>query len=307
MKSATTVSNINDPVISSTCSKRKEEKQKRRVAKMDIKEARIKEKIDITEARTKEMIRCVEEGAAPMVSLDSYMELQTLHQGIIGVVRNLTMKLAEAKKDIRKYKTLIKSYDNKQRRPPAIEEENPRDVVEEASYHKKLKAELAEAKTRNTELEDRIQTLGALDVELAEAKTRNSELEDRVQTLGGLDVELAESKTRNTELEDRVQTLEQRLVAKEENTEDEEDIMSDDNDSVEDENDPWIIKFRQLRRYRCLNGNCKVPFKYDKNPQLGRWVDHQKRFYNHVKTGKKGPKNSVKKRPKSLIVSTFIG
>ena len=80
------------------------------------------------------------------------------------------------------------------------------------------------------------------------------------QTLGALDVKLAEAKTRNTELEDHVTSMEQLLATKEENTEDEEDIMSDDDDSAEDENYLCIIKFRQLRQYQCLHGDCKVPY-----------------------------------------------
>ena len=113
------------------------------------------------------------------------------------------------------------------------------------------------------------------------------ELQKLYQNLEGsyqkLEMELAEYKS-------LVASLEQRLATKEANGEDEDEMNEDDDDddSVEDENDPWIIKFRELRQYRSSNGDCKVPLKYDKNPQLGAWVNNQKTGYKNAKTGKKG-------------------
>lgn len=67
-----------------------------------------------------------------------------------------------------------------------------------------------------------------------------------------------------------------------------EETESDDEESVAD--NPWSVMFRQLRDYRILHGDCKVPFKCEANPKLGKWVDKQKQLYRNVKVGKSGAK-----------------
>jgi Helicase associated domain len=68
------------------------------------------------------------------------------------------------------------------------------------------------------------------------------------------------------------------------------DLDDDDDDdgiSMEDPENPWNIKFKELRAYRIINGDCKVS---EKGPQakLGKWIFVQKGAYKNLKQGKKG-------------------
>jgi hypothetical protein len=38
----------------------------------------------------------------------------------------------------------------------------------------------------------------------------------------------------------------------------------------------WEEMFTALIEYKQIHGNCKVPNQYEKNPQLGQWVQHQR-------------------------------
>jgi hypothetical protein len=38
----------------------------------------------------------------------------------------------------------------------------------------------------------------------------------------------------------------------------------------------WDFRFQQLADYKRVYGNCDVPFRYESNPQLGRWVSKQR-------------------------------
>ncbi|KAL3905948.1 MAG: hypothetical protein SGILL_009472 [Bacillariaceae sp.] len=62
--------------------------------------------------------------------------------------------------------------------------------------------------------------------------------------------------------------------------------LSDDETNI-DLADPFNQKFVLLRAFRIREGHCKVP---QKDPQIGQWVNNQKRAYKNVKTGKKGLK-----------------
>ena len=69
----------------------------------------------------------------------------------------------------------------------------------------------------------------------------------------------------------------------------------DDDDSVVDPSNPWAVKFKELREYRAINGDCKVPMKYALNPKLGIWVHNQKLNYANTKMGRNGTKISQDK------------
>ncbi|KAL3907782.1 MAG: hypothetical protein SGILL_008732, partial [Bacillariaceae sp.] len=60
----------------------------------------------------------------------------------------------------------------------------------------------------------------------------------------------------------------------------------DDDDSVADPSDTRMVMFKQLREYRILNGDCKVPQRYAANPKLGIWVKDQKANYRKGKLTK---------------------
>jgi len=43
---------------------------------------------------------------------------------------------------------------------------------------------------------------------------------------------------------------------------------------------PWESMFQLLKEYKAQHGNTLVPRRYDKNPQLGKWVDIQRWRYS---------------------------
>uniref|UniRef100_A0A6U2PM57 Helicase-associated domain-containing protein n=1 Tax=Leptocylindrus danicus TaxID=163516 RepID=A0A6U2PM57_9STRA len=60
----------------------------------------------------------------------------------------------------------------------------------------------------------------------------------------------------------------------------------------------WLKKFQELKAYKDKFGDCLVPQKYDANPQLGEWVNRQRKHYQQMKNGKYSPMN--KERIKKL-------
>ena len=47
----------------------------------------------------------------------------------------------------------------------------------------------------------------------------------------------------------------------------------------------WEKRFNELKDYRKKNGNCNVPFHYQDNKQLGRWVNKQRTHYKKFQKG----------------------
>lgn len=90
----------------------------------------------------------------------------------------------------------------------------------------------------------------------------------------------------NEQLKKRIKELEEQLSAAD--AADEEEDVSDDEDSVVDPSDKWRQSFEQLREYRIINGDCKVPRNYDMNKKLGIWVKNQKKLYSNLKTNRGG-------------------
>ena len=45
----------------------------------------------------------------------------------------------------------------------------------------------------------------------------------------------------------------------------------------------WDVRFEELCLYRQSTGNCLVPMRYANNPQLGRWVEVQRKEYKKFK------------------------
>jgi hypothetical protein len=82
---------------------------------------------------------------------------------------------------------------------------------------------------------------------------------------------LVDTEERAKTAEARVKELEEKLKSTEENEEEEEE--EDDEESSLDGNDPWNIKFQELREYRILNSDCKVP---QQEEGLGKWVQNQR-------------------------------
>ena len=83
-----------------------------------------------------------------------------------------------------------------------------------------------------------------------------------------------------------------------------EEEFSDDED--DGKTDPWSMKFKELRQYRMVHGNCKVPEK-GSLPKLGQWVTNQKRAYNNLKQNKKGLKISPDRILKLESLDMFWG
>ena len=71
--------------------------------------------------------------------------------------------------------------------------------------------------------------------------------------------------------------------------------MDFNEETVVDDSEAWKAKFRELREYRIINGDCNVPRKH----KLGIWVKDMKAFYK----GKKGKKLS----PERIALLESIG
>ena len=41
-------------------------------------------------------------------------------------------------------------------------------------------------------------------------------------------------------------------------------------------NRAWKTRYDELVQYKALRGDCKVPYNWSENPQLGRWVSQQR-------------------------------
>lgn len=57
--------------------------------------------------------------------------------------------------------------------------------------------------------------------------------------------------------------------------------------------DSWLQRYEELKVYKRACGNCLVPQRYKKNPQLGRWVNNQR--------------NRKKKLPQEKILLDSLG
>ena len=69
--------------------------------------------------------------------------------------------------------------------------------------------------------------------------------------------------------------------------ESDDDLSDVEETSIDNVSDPheksWLIMFQELRDYRIVNGDCKVPYGWKQNPKLGNWVNNQKRNYKQKK------------------------
>mmetsp|Transcript_19020 Transcript_19020/g.55214 ORF Transcript_19020/g.55214 Transcript_19020/m.55214 type:complete len:208 (-) Transcript_19020:101-724(-) len=53
----------------------------------------------------------------------------------------------------------------------------------------------------------------------------------------------------------------------------------------------WSIRFEELKTFKEKHGDCLVPQRYPPNPQLGTWVNTQRRHYRLMKDGKHSSMN----------------
>jgi hypothetical protein len=159
-------------------------------------------------------------------------------------------------------------------------------VVSLEAYIKKLQIENTEVKAENVEL-----------------KAENAEVKTEIAEINAKNVE---GEAKNAELKALVETLKQRH-SNQEQEDDDDDLMSDDDDSTEDVGSPWNIKYKQLRQYRMVKGDCQVSKGYKQNPKLGTWVHNQRSHYGNVQTGKKGQKITQERIEKLDSIGFFWG
>ncbi len=55
----------------------------------------------------------------------------------------------------------------------------------------------------------------------------------------------------------------------------------------------WLTMFSKLKRYKAEHKHCRVPSKYEKNPELGRWVEVQRLEEKKLTDWKKDHLNSL--------------
>ena len=143
----------------------------------------------------------------------------------------------------------------------------------------------------------------APDLEIDFVKDLSSTEEQLKKELVEAKQKLAEAEGRAKRAEALVKSMKARMEESEENDDDEDD---DGEVTDDDTSDPWIRKYKELREYRVINGDCKVPEKGN-YPQLGQWVTNQKRAYGNSKQGKKGTKLSQEKINKMDRLGMFWG
>lgn len=49
----------------------------------------------------------------------------------------------------------------------------------------------------------------------------------------------------------------------------------------------WDVRFEELQEYKKIKGNCLVPMRYAENPQLGRWIEVQRKEWKKVQNNEK--------------------
>ena len=202
-------------------------------------------------------------------------------------------KLAEANEKIMIAEARAKQeMEEKSRNVVGIktEEGNVSDDGAAVSGDKELKneilgKELVETKKKLKEAEDRANR--------AEARANRAEDQGKNafqgQALGETKKKLEEADDRAKRAEDQVKKLKlaiEDLKAKKNVPSqaggDEDEEISDDDDSVGKHCDPWTAKFKELREYRMINGNCNVS-KDGNNSKLGIWVMNQRAKYRDKK------------------------
>jgi hypothetical protein len=118
---------------------------------------------------------------------------------------------------------------------------------------------------------------------LAEAQELVRSLQDKFSTT---DAENKSLKADNKSLEGKLSKIEALVKTLQEKDQPIDENNDGDDDSVLDPSNPWAVKFKELREYRAINGDCKVPMKYTLNPQLGTWVNNKKLKYANTKMGR---------------------
>ena len=66
----------------------------------------------------------------------------------------------------------------------------------------------------------------------------------------------------------------------------------------------WNKLLGELKEYKKEHGHCLVPNRYNDNPKLGTWVQHQRTQYQLMKKGKKS--KITKERVEKLKESGFV-
>lgn len=116
-------------------------------------------------------------------------------------------------------------------------------------------------------------------------------------------VYILELEAKLKQAEERAEKAETMLAKSKTVNDKEEDVESDDDDNddpTENSNDPWMNMYRQMREYRIINGHCKVPMKYSRNPKLGWWVANQRK-------SRKGSGNAKKMSAERVALLDAIG
>ena len=78
--------------------------------------------------------------------------------------------------------------------------------------------------------------------------------------------------------------------------------------NVKSINAKWDTKFNELVAYKDTHGgSCNVPYSYAENPQLGKWVSHQRTQYKKFKEDPSASSMTQERieRLEGLKVSTF--
>ena len=160
-----------------------------------------------------------------------------------------------------------------------------------------LQQEIMKAEKRAERAES---LLVALTKEVNEQRDNNNNNKTVVDASASLEA-IVKSSSNNTEEENQQENEEDEDRQQQQDSSDDESVVDGGKNK---KTTKWAVMFQQLRKYRIINGNCKVPQKYAENKKLGRWVNFQREMYNNTKGSGKGRE---KIKPEKIIKLDSLG
>jgi len=72
----------------------------------------------------------------------------------------------------------------------------------------------------------------------------------------------------------------------------------------------WETRYEELVEYKRSHGDCKVPSKYNANPQLGLWVNRQRTLYKRLVRGEQSSLSEERRKKLDdieFLLKVFVG
>eukprot|EP00522_Entomoneis_paludosa_P006203 CAMPEP_0172446520 /NCGR_PEP_ID=MMETSP1065-20121228/6100_1 /TAXON_ID=265537 /ORGANISM="Amphiprora paludosa, Strain CCMP125" /LENGTH=251 /DNA_ID=CAMNT_0013197659 /DNA_START=861 /DNA_END=1616 /DNA_ORIENTATION=+ len=127
--------------------------------------------------------------------------------------------------------------------------------------------------------------------QLKEAQDLAQKAEHKIQLLKK---ELNDAKDKADASEREIKDLKAAAAIQIKDSEDEDEMNDhDDEESVVNPGDKWSIRFRELREYRIIHGDCNVSSS-GPNRKLGVWARDQRTYYTNLKSARQNQQHRPK-------------